>query len=260
MPVKNSIIETAKEVAIEALGLCVKYMITINEAIKYWEDEIETGLINGKYMDDINNGQYQRIKNIFDKLLQSQYFSQYIGKYKWRIYLQNSDTINASAALDGIIIINRGIIDFCQDDDELALIIGHEMAHMTEDHAKKQIGINIAKNPIIKRAASFIARKKYKRLKTEEISGKEISDKELFQLLFGLGGELALLKYNRVQEEEADKIGAMYADSVGYDTTKGNDFWERIASISNDSKWTVFLSTHPCSEQRAKAFLKEERH
>jgi len=254
MSVKDSI----KEVAKEALGLFVKYMITISEATKYWEDEIKTGLISCKYIDNINNRQYSQIKNIFDRLLQSQYLSKSFSKYNWRIYLQNTSAVNAFAAFNGIIIINKGIIDLCQDDNELALIIGHEMAHMTEEHAKKQVGVNIAKNPIIKRFASFIAQKKNKSMKTEEISDKEILDRELFQLIFGLGGKLALLKYNRLQEEKADEIGAIYADSVGYDTRKGYDFWKRIASISNDSKWTAFLSTHPYSEQRAKVFLNRE--
>ena len=249
---KNSVKEAAKE----AWGLYTQYRRTINQATNYWENEIETGLSNRKYINDINNRQYLRIKNIFDKLLGSQNISKDINKYNWRIYVQNSNEVNAFAALDGIIIINKGIIDFCQNDDELALVIGHEMAHMTENHIKKQVATEIVRDPIIERVASFIARKKNKRLKTEEISDKEISDKELFQLIFGLSGELALLKYSRSQEEEADKIGAMYAASVGYDATKGYDFWKRIASISNDSKWTVFLDTHPYSEQRAITFLK----
>jgi len=249
---KNSVEEAAKE----AWGLYVQYRRTIKEMVKYWEDEIKAGLKNGKYIDKKNDKQYQRTKNIFDKLLQSQHLSKDRKKYNWRIYVQNSSEVNAFAALDGIIIINRGIIDFCQNDDELALVIGHEIAHITENHIKKQVGTKIVMEPIIERVASFIAQKKNKRLRTEEISDKEISDKELFQLIFGLSGELALLKYNRSQEEKADKIGAMYADSVKYDTTKGYDFWKRMASISNDSKWTVFLSTHPYSEQRAKAFLK----
>ena len=251
---KNSVKEAAKE----AWGLYVQYKRIISETANYWEDEIKTGLSNGKYINKNNNRQYVRIKNIFDKLLKSQYILSDKNNYNWRIYLQNSNEINAFAALDGIIIINKGIIDFCKNDDELALVIGHEIAHMTEEHIKKQIGTRIVMDPIIERAASFIAQKKNKRLNTEEISDKEISDKELFQLIFGLSGGLALLKYSRSQEEKADEIGAIYAASVGYDSNKGYDFWKRMASISNDSKWTIFLSTHPYSEQRAKAFLNRE--
>jgi len=259
MPVNASIKEAFKEIVKEALWLFIQYNKTINSAFKYWEDEIKTGLINGKYITDTNNGQYLRIKNIFDKLLRSKHLIKYQKKYNWRIYVQNSDTVNAFAAFDGIIIINKGIIDFCQNDDELALIVGHEMAHMAEAHVKKQIGINIIKDKIIERSASFIAQKKNKRLNTEEISDKEILDKELFQLIFGLGGHLALLKYSRLQEEKADELGAMYADSVGYNSAKGYDFWKRMASIVNDSKWAVFLSTHPYSEQRAMVFLNRAR-
>ena len=232
---------TVRETAREAWGLYVQYRRTINEATKYWEDEIESGLSNGKYINK-NNRQYTRIKNIFDRLLQSQYITADPKKYNWRIYLHNSNEVNAFAALEGIIIINRGIIDFCQNDDELALVIGHEIAHMTEDHVNKQLATRIVMDPIIERISSFIAQKKNKRLNTEEISDKEISDKELFQFIFGLSSELALLKYSRSQEEKADEIGAMYAANVGYDTDKGYDFWKRMASISNDNRWTALLS------------------
>jgi predicted Zn-dependent protease len=246
---------TVKEAAMEAWGLYVQYRRTIKEATKYWEDEIKAGLSSGKYIDNRNNRQYARIKNIFDRLLRSQYITRDLKKYNWRIYLYNSNAVNAFAALDGIIIINRGIIDFCQNDDELALVIGHEIAHMTEDHVNKQLATKIVVDPIIDRISSFIAQKKNKRLNTEEISDKEISDKELFQFIFGLSGELALLKYSRAQEEKADEIGAMYAANTGYDTDKGYDFWKRMASISNDNRWTALLSTHPYTEHRALAFL-----
>jgi predicted Zn-dependent protease len=248
---KNIVIETVKE----AWGLYVQYRRTINEATNYWEDEIKAGLSNGKYISSLNNRQYSRIKIIFNKLVQSLTLD--LSKHNWRIYLHTTDEVNAFTGLDGIIIINRGIIDFCQNNDELALTIGHEMAHMTEGHVKKQLLAEIAIDQIIEHVASFIAKKKNKRLNTEEISDKEISDKEFFQLIFNLTGKLALLKYSRLQEEKADKIGAMYAANVGYDTVKGYDFWKRMASISNDSRWTAFLSTHPYSEQRANTFLND---
>ncbi|AEF83506.1 M48 family metalloprotease [Leadbettera azotonutricia] len=242
------------EIAKEAWGLYVQYRRLTNEVKNYWENEIETGLRDGKYTNNIRLSQYQRIKNIFDRLLTSQYLRRDVNKYNWRIYLQNTNSLNAFAAIDGIIIINKGIVDFCQNDDELAIIIGHEIAHMTEDHVKKQLGARIVKEPIIEHISSFIAQRKNKRLNTEEISDKEISDKEMFQLVFGLAGELALLKYSRSQEEKADEEGAKFAASVGYDTEKGYDLWSRMA-LNSSNGWSNFLSTHPNSDHRAKEFL-----
>ena len=244
--VKKTVLETIKE----ASDLCVQYIRTINEATTYWENEIKDGLSSGKYTNNTDDIQYLRIKNIFDRLAKSLTSD----KNNWRIYYQNSDEANAFGVLDGILIINRGIVEFCQNDDELALVIGHEMAHITEGHVKKQLLAKMTVKPVIEHVSSFIAKKKNKRLNTEEISDKEISDKEFFQLIFGLAGKLALLKFSRLQEEKADKVGAMYAANVGYDIVKGYDFWKRMAAISNDSRWTAFLSTHPYSEQRALAF------
>jgi predicted Zn-dependent protease len=256
---QNSGGNSIREIARETLGLYVQYRRIVNAVTYYWEDEIGTGLTNGKYIDNRNNSQYLRIKNIFDGLLRSQRLTRDLDRHNWRIYLQNSNEVNAFAALNGIIIINRGIIEFCQNDDELALIIGHEMAHMTQDHVKKQLRAGIVMDSIIERLSSIIARIKNRTATdTEEISDNEISDRELFQLIFGLAGELALLKYSRAQEVAADEIGAMYAADVGYDTNKGFDFWQRMASISNNSRWLTFLSTHPFSEQRALTFLNGE--
>jgi len=252
---QNSDRNSIREIVRETRGLYVQYGRTVNAATNYWEDEIRTGLIHGKYIDNRNNLHYLRIKYIFDRLLSSQRLIQELDKYNWRIYLQNSNEVNAFAALNGIIIINRGIIEFCQNDDELALIIGHEMAHMTQDHVIKRLATRIVMVSIIERLSSIIARIKNRATDTEEISDNEISDRELFQLIFGLAGELALLRYSRAQEVEADEIGAIYATGVGYDTHKGFDFWQRMASISNNSRWLTFLSTHPFSEQRALTFL-----
>jgi len=251
--VKKTILVTIKEL----LDLYVQYKRIINESADYWEDEIRDGLSSGRYINNIDNRQYSRIRKIFNELLQS--LAPDSNKYNWRIYLHNSDEVNAFAGLDGIIIINRGIVDFCQNDDELALVVGHEMAHMTESHVKKQLAAEIIIKSIIEHASSFIAQKKNERLGTEEISDKEISDREFFRLIFNLTGKLALLKYSRLQEEKADEIGAKYAANAGYDTDKGYDFWKRMASISNDSKWTVFLSAHPYSQERALVFLNSRR-
>ena len=245
---KNTVKVTIKE----TLDLYIQYVRTIDEAAKYLEDEINTGLSSGKYTNNINDIQYSRIKEIFDRLVQSPISD--LKKHNWRIYLHNSDEVNAFGALDGIIIINRGIVEFCQNDDELALVIGHEMAHIAENHVKKQLATKIVFDQIIEHVSSFIAKKKNKRLDTEEISDKEISDKELFQLIFSLAGKLALLKFSRLEEEKADKVGAIYVANIGYNADNGYDFWKRMNLITNDSRWTVFLSTHPYSEERALAF------
>jgi predicted Zn-dependent protease len=245
---------TAAEIAKEAWGLYVQYRRITKEVKIYWEKELELGLSEERYINDLGNSRYSRIKNIFDRLLMSQHLRRELNRYNWRIYLQDMNALNAFSAVDGIIIINRGIIDFCQNDDELAIIIGHEIAHMTEDHVKKQLGAQIVMEPIIDHISSFIAQKKNKRLNTKEISDKEIFDREMFQLIFGLAGNLTLLKYSRSQEEKADEEGAKFAASVGYDTDKGYDLWTRM-SINSNSRWLTFLSTHPNSEHRAKEFL-----
>jgi Zn-dependent protease with chaperone function len=218
------------------LELVRQYNRVIKSLDKYWEEEIRDGLQTGKYTQDESNSDYQRIRAVFDKLKTS---GQLKERYNWRIYLQNTSEVNAFAAVNGIIIINKGIADYCKNDDELAIVIGHGMVHITKNHLKKQIASTFIKDALVQRMS--------------ELAAKKISDKEMFEMIFGLAGNLALLKFSRMQEEEADKFGAMYAASVGYDTAAGYELWMRLANDFRSSPLN-FLSTHPTSEERAKRF------
>jgi predicted Zn-dependent protease len=247
----------------EAWGLYKQYKRVTGNLGAYWEDEIASGVRSGKYIQSAGNSQYQRIKRIFDRLLKTPHLSKKEkDKYNWRIYVQNSGEANAFAALDGIIVVNRGMIDYCKNDDELAIIIGHEIAHMTENHLKKAVASDIVKDYIAQKTAAVIARKKNQappdtELSDEEIakiSDKEMSDRELFNLIFGLAGDVALLKYSRSQEEEADEEGAKFAASMGYNTDAGYALWSRMSADFGSNRWLNFLSTHPTSEKRAKNF------
>ncbi|GAB6393203.1 MAG: M48 family metallopeptidase [Treponematales bacterium] len=220
----------------EALELVRQYNRVVKDLDKYWEEEIRDGLQTGKYTQDESDSDYQRIRAVFDKLKTS---DQLKGRYNWRIYLQNTSEVNAFAAVNGIIIINKGIADYCKNDDELAVVIGHGMVHITKNHLKKQIASTFIKDALVQRMS--------------ELAAKEISDKKMFEMIFGLAGNLALLKFSRMQEEEADKFGAMYAASVGYNAAAGYELWMRLANDFRSSPLN-FLSTHPTSEERAKRF------
>jgi membrane-associated protease RseP (regulator of RpoE activity) len=138
-----------------------------------------------------------------------------------QIRLKQTGTINAYAKFTGI-QFTSGMVHFVEDDDELAIIMGHELAHLTSKHLPKNIGM----------AA-------------------------LCGTLGGITGPFAPLTaqalyapYSRKNEREADYIGLIYAHNAGYDIEKGAILWKRFALEIPKSRSKSFLRSHPASPER----------
>ena len=138
-----------------------------------------------------------------------------------QIRLKQTSKINAYAKFTGI-QFTSGMVHFVEDDDELAVIMGHELAHLTLKHLPKNISM----------AA-------------------------LCGTLGGLTGPFAPLAtqalyapYSRKNEREADYIGLIYAHSAGYDLKKGAELWKRFALEIPKSRSKSFLRSHPSSPER----------
>jgi membrane-associated protease RseP (regulator of RpoE activity) len=138
-----------------------------------------------------------------------------------RIRLKQMGKINAYAKFSGI-QFTSGMVHFVEDDDELAVIMGHEVAHLVSKHLPKNISM----------AA-------------------------LCGVLGGLTGPFAPLAtqalyapYSRVNEREADYLGLFYAHIAGYDIEKGIELWKRFALEIPKSRSKSFLRSHPASPER----------
>ncbi|HJO48979.1 MAG TPA: M48 family metallopeptidase [Candidatus Scalindua sp.] len=138
-----------------------------------------------------------------------------------RIRLKQTSKINAYAKFTGI-VFTSGMVHFAEDEDELAIIMGHELAHLTSKHLPKNISV----------AA-------------------------LCGTLGGLTGPFApwatqalYAPYSRKNEREADYIGLIYAHNAGYDIEKGAILWKRFALEIPKSRSKSFLRSHPASPER----------
>jgi membrane-associated protease RseP (regulator of RpoE activity) len=137
------------------------------------------------------------------------------------ISLKETGKINAYAKFSGI-QFTTGMAHFVEDDDELAVIMGHELAHLTAKHLPKNISM----------AA-------------------------LCGTLGGLTGPFAPLTtqalyapYSRKNEREADYLGLIYAHNAGYDVQRGAALWKRFALEIPRSRSKSFLRSHPASPER----------
>ena len=140
-------------------------------------------------------------------------------------FLRNDDSVNAFA--DGSrIIVTSGLMRFAEEDDELAFIVGHELAHNTMGHIESKTG-NMILGGIIGAILTGV-------------TGVNVIDPMM---------QVGVLAFSQEFEAEADYVGVYYAARAGYDTKKAAHFWRRMAAAHPEA---IGLqgSTHPSSAKR----------
>ncbi len=152
----------------------------------------------------------------------------------WEFTLLNSDVINAFALPGGKVFMSRGLAAKMTNEAQFAGVIGHEIAHVAARHtndrfaraAGAQIGVAIL-GAVVGSAAGI------------DVSG-----------LAGQFTQLALMSYDREQENESDKFGMVYMVKAGYDPAGMRQVMEILRDASGDQSPPEFLSTHPLPESR----------
>ncbi len=142
--------------------------------------------------------------------------------------VDKSEAVNAAAS-PGQIVVSTGMMRFVQSEDELAAVIGHEIAHLEKGHVTKTM---IASAPVI--IGSMAAEK------IVPGSGRVVQ----------MGGSIFVLKFSRDMEREADYYGILYAHNAGYDASAGINVWERFALELPESQQAGIFSSHPSSTER----------
>lgn len=152
--------------------------------------------------------------------------------WHWEVNLENRDELNAYCAPGGKIMFFSGIINrLSLTDDEIAAIMGHEMAHALREHGREAMSREMAKQL----GMNVLA-----------MSGKV--EGQYLQLL-DQGTGVFLLKYSRENETEADRIGLELMARAGYDPTAAISLWRKMAAASNGEP-PAWLSTHPSNQGR----------
>jgi len=153
------------------------------------------------------------------------------ANWRWEVILVESRQLNASCMPGGKIVFYTGLIDQLElTDDEIAVVMGHEIAHALLEHARERI----AKGQLTSIGAVIIG----------ELLGGGIATSALRS-----GGNLMTLKFSRDDESEADIIGLDLAARAGYDPRAGISLWRKMAAASKDAP-PGWLSTHPAGDDR----------
>jgi predicted Zn-dependent protease len=185
-----------------------------------------------------DSAQVLRLRAIMDRIIPfTGQWNRRAQQWKWEVNLIGSNQINAYCMPGGKIAFYSGILDKLQlTDDEVAMVMGHEIAHALREHARERMGKG--------RATDFAAR----------VGGSLAAslfgiDPRITDAVAQTGASLATLKFGREDESEADLVGMELAARAGYDPRAGVSLWQKMAA-NNKGAPPEWLSTHPSGNSR----------
>ncbi|WP_269527185.1 M48 family metallopeptidase [Coraliomargarita parva] len=174
---------------------------------------------------------------------------------QWEYVVFDDDSqVNAFAMPGGKVAVYTGLFKVAKTDDDLAIVIGHEVAHVAARHGGERVSQQLLA------AGGALALQ----IGTNDMNSDE---RAMIMAAYGAGATLGvLLPYSRYHESEADEIGLIYAAKAGYNPEAAIDFWQRMQEQQSGSV-PEFLSTHPSGSTRIarlqrimpKALLEYER-
>jgi predicted Zn-dependent protease len=137
----------------------------------------------------------------------------------------------------GKVVVYSGLLPYSADENGLAVVISHEIAHAVARHGNERM----SQQMLIQMGGMAL---------NEAVKEKPEETKGIFNTVYGIGAQMGLvLPYSRDHELEADKMGLIFMAMAGYNPQTAIAFWERMAK-SGGGKPPEFLSTHPSDERR----------
>lgn len=182
--------------------------------------------------------QLQRLREIAKRIIpHSLAWNPRAKDWKWEVSLIGSPQINAFCMPGGKIAFYTGILDKLKlSDDEVAMVMGHEVAHALREHARERMG----KTAVTHGAA---------RIGGALLAGIFGIDPNLTDMVARGGANLLTLEFSREDESEADLVGMELAARAGYDPRAGVSLWQKM-SAANKGAPPQWLSTHPSGSSR----------
>ena len=158
--------------------------------------------------------------------------------YEWSFYVLDDPTVNAFALPGGKVFFYTGILKLMANDDQIACVMGHEIAHVLARHGAERISQQMLSSAGEQALASAL--------------GVPSKYESLYKTAFGAASNLGvILPYSRKHESEADAIGVNLMFKAGYNPNEAVRFWQTMAANGGGGT-PEFLSTHPSDERRIK--------
>jgi predicted Zn-dependent protease len=167
-----------------------------------------------------------------------------VGVCTWQFRVSSSRSLNAGAGPNGLIVINRGIVEYAANDEEVALVIAHEIGHQAANHVvtgqRNQIAGALIGAVLLGALGAAVSSGNYNSASVTRSAAQTGAD---------IGGAIGRISYSKEQEREADYLAAVILYRSGVDLDKARGFLVTMARASG-RKETGMLDSHPAGPER----------
>lgn len=184
------------------------------------------------------------ISNAIGTYLRAHNQAKRIEGFAWQFNLVQDKTVNAWCMPGGKVVVYTGLLPVTKDENGLAVVMGHEIAHAIARHGNERMSQQLAVQ--LGGIGLSVA-----------LSTKTEQTQQIFMQSYGISTTLGALAYSRKHESEADKLGLCFMAMAGYNPSGAVTFWQRMAAQGGDQGFAL-LSTHPSDAKRIadiKAYL-----
>lgn len=204
-------------------------------------DQIARGADHASRLYGDNDAHVVRVRSIVEKLIPySLKWNERARNWKWDVAVVRSTDIRMYCLPGGKIVVYSGLLDRARlSDNELGMLIGHEIAHALREHARARLG--------------------------EQQAGQLNASGTIPQLFgladlgaapLGIGTQLLEMKYENTDETEADVIGSDIASRAGFDPRAAVTLWDKLAVATHNSREPGFIYVHPYNPARRQDIVK----
>ena len=179
----------------------------------------------------------RRIAAATEQYLKQNGLADEVKNFSWEFNLVKDNQINAFCMPGGKIVVYEGLMKLVSSDDELAVVIGHEVAHAVAKHSNERMSQQL----VAQYGAKILG---------EALSGKSAAIQKAGNIVYGLGAQYGgMLPFSRKHETEADYMGLILMTMAGYYPNVAASFWQKMAAGGSGSVPEI-MSTHPSDATR----------
>ena len=172
-----------------------------------------------------------------------------VEEFNWQFALIESETKNAWCMPGGKIAFYTGILPICKNDDGIAAVMGHEIAHAFARHTVEKL----TQSSMIQMATIGISNSRYAELLNKSFRVGNVGGNVYNSVVkYGI-----FLPFSRTMESEADYLGMGFMNLAGFNIKEPSELWKRMMA-DQKGRMPEFMGSHPSPENRSKKFLEWE--